>query len=333
MKEITYQKEAIFLSPYAKKSIETLGRAREEEPCPMRTDFQRDRDRIIHSKSFRRLKNKTQVFFSPEGDHYRTRLTHTLDVSQIARSIARSLDLNEDLAEAIALGHDLGHTPFGHTGEHVLDDISTCGFKHNEQSLRVVDFLENDGLGLNLTVEVRDGILQHKKSGHPMTLEGQAVSLADRIAYLNHDIDDAERAGLLSREALPEKPISLLGINARERINTMITSIYNNSKGKPYVKMEEEIGNAMDTLRSFMFETVYTTGEAKAEENKAQQMLEIMFKHFKDNPEKIPELNRSMLERDGLERVICDYISSMSDRYAVYIFESLFIPKSWSLMN
>ena len=216
MREKTVEIENMFLSPYAKKSEDTLGRAREEEPCPMRTDFQRDRDRIIHCKSFRRLKNKTQVFFCPEGDNYRTRLTHTIDVTQIARSIARALSLNEDLTEAIALGHDLGHTPFGHSGERVLDKLSPYGFKHNEQSKRVVEFLENDGQGLNLTREVVDGILNHKVSLSPMTLEGRAVSVSDWIAYINHDIDDAVHGGLISEEDLPEEAVKVLDVIAKK---------------------------------------------------------------------------------------------------------------------
>jgi dGTPase len=225
MKDKTQKIEEMFLSPYAKKSCDTEGRLRFEPPCPMRTDFQRDRDRIIHSKSFRRLKNKTQVFFSPEGDHYRTRLTHTLNVSQVARGIARALSLNEDLTEAIALGHDLGHTPFGHSGERILDKLSPKGFKHNEQSGRVVDFLENEGKGLNLTREVVDGIINHKKNSKPKTLEGKAVSIADRIAYINHDIDDAINGGFITIDDLPKNAVKVLGTTSRERINTMLISI------------------------------------------------------------------------------------------------------------
>ena len=237
MKETTYRKEREFFSPYAAFSDETKGRSRAEEPCPMRTDYQRDRDRIIYSKAFRRLKNKTQVFFSPEGDHYMTRLTHTLDVAQIARSLCRALNLNEDLAEAIALGHDLGHTPFGHTGERVLNRLNPKGFRHNEQSLRVADVLENDGAGLNLTYEVRDGILEHKKTGHPHTLEGKVVSLSDRISYLNHDIDDAIRAGIFSEDDLPREEVRLLGKTNKERINNMILSVWRESDGKNDVRM------------------------------------------------------------------------------------------------
>ena len=327
MKETTYRKEEMFLSPYACKSADTKGRRRAEEPCPMRTDFQRDRDRIIHSKSFRRLKNKTQVFLSPEGDHYRTRLTHTLDVSQIARSIARSLDLNEDLTEAISLGHDLGHTPFGHEGERALNSLSGGHFRHNEQSLRVVDVLEN----LNLTQEVRDGILNHQTSGNPSTLEGKAVCLADKIAYVNHDIDDALRAGILRIEEIPKALLEVLGRTSRERINNMISSIYRASRGQPQVKMEPEFFDATYRMRDFLFERVYFDNAAKDEEKKARLMIETLFGHLDKHPELLPEFYRGLLERDGKTTVLCDFISSMSDRYAVHFFESIFVPSSWKL--
>ncbi len=331
MREKTEQKEKMFLSRYATKSTESKGRIADEEKCPFRTDFQRDRDRIIYSKAFRRLKNKTQVFFSPEGDHYRTRLTHTLDVSQVARSIARGLDLNEDLAEAIALGHDLGHTPFGHSGEAVLNKLSPKGFEHNVQSLRVVDVLENDCKGLNLTFEVRDGILNHKKTGTPATLEGQAVSLSDRIAYLNHDIEDAMRAGLIKDvDDLPEET-RLLGKTSRERINTMITSIIRTSEGKPFVKMEEHVLNATETLRDFMFRHVYITKEAKGEEEKADRMISTMYSYFFNNPNKLPDMYKILIDKYGKDVAVCDYISSMTDRYAIYVFENLFVPKSFLL--
>lgn len=330
MKDVTYKIEAEFLSPYATKSIDTKGRAKQEEPCPMRTDFQRDRDRIIHCKAFRRLKNKTQVFLSPEGDHFRTRLSHTLDVSQIARSIARCLRLNEDLAEAIALGHDLGHTPFGHSGERVLNRLSGGNFRHNEQSVRVVDLLENDGAGLNLTFEVRDGILNHRKSGNPATLEGKAVSFADRIAYLNHDVDDALRAGVIKREDIPEDAVKVLGETSSSRINNMIWAIYRKSLDKPEISMEEETLAAMESLRNFMFRTVYITPSSMAEEEKANRMLEAMYNYYVKNPDKLPEFYRTVAERDGVSRSVTDYLSSMSDRYAEYVFTGLFIPKSWS---
>lgn len=326
MNDRIFLKEEYFLSPYAAKSRLSKGRQKEEEPCPLRTDFQRDRDRIIYSKAFRRLKNKTQVYFSPEGDHYRTRLTHTLDVAQVARSICRDLDLNEDLAEAIALGHDLGHTPFGHAGERCLQKLNPAGFRHNEQSLRVVDFLENDGAGLNLTFEVRDGILNHKKSGHPATLEGQAVSLADRIAYLNHDIDDAIRAGSITIADLPEKEISVLGKSPSERINKMITSIYSCSAGKNYVKMEDEVLASTESLRNFMFEKVYLTNFAKAEEERAMNMISAMYNYFKNHYKKMPKVFTEIAKREGADRAVCDYISSMTDRYAVAVFEDIFVP-------
>lgn len=330
MVEKTYQKEAMFLSPYAVKSKDTKGRKRQEQPCPLRTDFQRDRDRILHCKAFRRLKNKTQVFLSPEGDHYRTRLTHTLDVAQVSRTIARALSLNEDLAEAIALGHDLGHTPFGHSGERILNELSGR-FKHNEQSLRVVDLLENDGAGLNLTEEVRDGILHHKKSGNPMTLEGKVVSFADRIAYINHDIDDSIRAGVLKESQLPKKEIDILGRTNRERINTMVLSIYRESDGKPFVDMEKDVKAATDTIRDFMFENVYSGGKAKAEEIKAFRMIEILYDFYLKNTSEMPVFYREMLKEHELKRVVCDYISSMTDRYAIDVFEHIFVPSVWSL--
>jgi len=329
MKERILQKEEAFLSPYAQRSRLSKGRMKSEEPCPMRTDFQRDRDRIIHTKAFRRLKNKTQVFFSPEGDHYRTRLTHTLDVSQVARSICRNLDLNEDLAEAIALGHDLGHTPFGHAGENCLNALCPHGFLHNEQSLRVVDVLEKDGRGLNLTFEVRDGILNHKRDGKPATLEGKAVSLADRIAYLNHDIDDAVRAGILRESDLPVDLIQLLGRTPSERINRMITSIYQCSAGQNKVEMQPEIYRAMDELRSFMFKNVYLTNMTKGEEKRALNMLEVLYTYFKANPSKMPEFFRSLLSEYDIDRVVCDYLSSMSDRYAVFLFQEIYVPKNF----
>lgn len=327
MKEITFLKEKQFFSPYATFSDKTKGRMREEKPCPMRTEFQRDRDRIIYSKAFRRLKNKTQVFFSPEGDHYMTRLTHTLDVAQIARSIARSLDLNEDLAEAIALGHDLGHTPFGHTGERVLNRLNPDGFEHNKQSLRVVDVLED----LNLTYEVRDGIVEHKKSGNPKTLEGKVVSLSDRIAYLNHDIDDAVRAGILKEEDLPKEEVEILGKTSRERINNMIFSIYKNSIGKNAVTMEKEKMEATERLRDFMFDKVYVDPAARSEEGKAGEMIGLMYDYFKKNPEKLPDFYRNLLEKFSIDTVVTDYLSSMTDRYAVYAFEEIFVPKNFIL--
>ena len=330
VRERVCAQEELFLSPYAKRSADTLGRKREEPCCGFRTDFQRDRDRIIYSNSFKRLKNKTQVFFAPEGDHYITRLTHTLDVSQIARSIARSLSLNEDLAEAIALGHDLGHTPFGHVGERVLAKLTSRGFMHNEQSLRVVDVIEKNGKGLNLTEEVRDGIVNHKSSGKPCTLEGMAVSLADRIAYINHDIEDAIRAGILKTEDLPQNAVKLLGNATKTRINTAIADIYKTSLGKPYVKMSDEIMRATNVLRSFMFERVYEWANKSIQE-RSERMLTQLFEYFTAHAEKLPQPYLQLLERDDKETVVCDYISGMTDRYAISVFESLFIPETFSV--
>ena len=330
VRERVCAQENAFLSPYAKKSAETRGRVREEQRCQFRTDFQRDRDRIIYSNSFKRLKNKTQVFFAPEGDHYITRLTHTLDVSQIARSIARSLALNEDLAEAIALGHDLGHTPCGHVGERVLARLAEGGFYHNEQSLRVVDCIEKDGRGLNLTEEVRDGILQHKSSGNPQTLEGVAVSLADRIAYINHDIEDAIRAKILKADDLPKDVVAVLGKETKTRINTAITDIYTQSYLKPYVRMSDEMMQAIQKLRTFMFERVYEIANKSIQE-RSERMLTQMFTYFTQHVDKLPKTYLRWLERDGKERVVCDYLSGMTDRYAVSVFESLFIPTTFSI--
>lgn len=332
IREKRYAYEQAFLSPYAAKSEATRGRQREEEPCPMRTEYQRDRDRIIYSKAFVRLKNKTQVFFSPEGDHYVTRLTHTLDVSQIARSIARALALNEDLAEAIALGHDLGHTPFGHSGERILNKLSPEGFRHNEQSVRVVDVLEKDGKGLNLTFEVRDGILNHN-GDNAATLEGRCVHLADRIAYINHDLNDAIRAGVLRAEDVPQDIVKVLGSTSRERINSAITSIWRNSADKPFVAMEEEVRAASEALRAFMFQRVYRTKYAMGEEEKAERMLSEMYYYFVQHTDKLPELYRAIAESEGPDRAVCDYISSMTDRYAVYTFNNIFVPKGWLFID
>jgi dGTPase len=297
----------------------------------MRTEFQRDRDRIIHCKSFRRLKNKTQVFFSPEGDHYRTRLTHTLSVSQIARSIARALSLNEDLTEAIALGHDLGHTPFGHSGERILNKLNPKGFSHNLQSGRVVDFLEKNGEGLNLTREVVDGIINHKMSLTPSTLEGMAVNQADRIAYINHDIDDAIDGGFITFADLPKDCIDILGKTSSERINAMILSIYRESDGKNQVKMEEEVLKATMKLRDFLFERVYNDNAFKKEEIKADRMISALYSYFKENPKLMPEFNYNLLETTDIDTVLCDYLSSMSDSYVVNLFTGLFVPDKWKL--
>lgn len=329
VKERTYEKEDLYLSPFAVKSKDSKGRITPEEPCSMRTDFQRDRDRIIYSRAFIRLKNKTQVFFSPEGDHYMTRLTHTLDVSQIARSISRALSLNEDLTEAIALGHDLGHTPFGHAGERVLNSLSPKGFKHNRQSLRVVDVLENSGKGLNLTYEVRDGILNHNTGTFLSTLEGQVVMLSDRIAYLNHDVDDAVRKGVISALELPEKVLKVLGVTSRERINEMISSAYQNSLGKDKVSLSLEVDEAMTELRAFMFEKVYKMPTALQEEERAKNMLTSMFEYYVKRKDELPPLYKNLLQSYDLETVVCDYLSGMTDRYAIKVFEKIFIPQSF----
>ncbi len=329
IKENLFKKEDKFLSPFATKSKDTKGRLKEEEPCSMRTEFQRDRDRIMYSKSFVRLKNKTQVFFSPEGDHYMTRLTHTLDVMQVARSIARCLDLNEDLAEAISLGHDLGHTPFGHAGERVLNKLTQNGFKHNEQSLRVVDVIENDLQGLNLTVEVRDGILNHKMSGNPMTLEGQVVSLADRIAYLNHDVEDAIRAGIITEKDIPSNVKSVLGNSTKDRINTLINSVYTASYQKEKITLTSDVNYAINELRDFMFDKVYLTKKAMIEEEKAFKMLSSLFNYFISEPNKLPDIYKKLLDNYDKERVVCDYISGMTDRYATNVFKQIFIPENF----
>jgi dGTPase len=333
LREKTYRIEDTFLSPYATKSQNSKGRKVQEEECAMRTCFQRDRDRIIYCKAFIRLKNKTQVFFSPEGDHYITRLTHTLDVAQIARSLARALSLNEDLAEAIALGHDLGHTPFGHSGERILNKLSPDGFKHNEQSVRVVDVLEKDGKGLNLTFEVRDGILNHNNNAPAATLEGKCVQFADRIAYINHDLNDAVRAGILKLSDVPKDIIEILGETSRERINTAIKSVYSKSAGKDKVEMEEEVLSASERLRTFMFEHVYNTAFAMGEEEKAERMLSAMYDFFEKNPKNLPQNYQNLLDNYSINTVICDYLSSMTDRYAVYMFNKIFVPRGWTFID
>ena len=329
VREYAEQLERETLSPYAALAAESRGRVREIEPCSIRTAFIRDRDRIIHCKSFRRLKHKTQVFLAPQGDHYRTRLTHTLEVSQIARTISRALRLNEDLTEAIAMGHDLGHTPFGHSGEDMLNALLPGGFEHNEQSLRVVEKLENRGEGLNLTFEVRDGILHHKKSGTPATLEGRVVSFADRIAYINHDIDDSIRAGILCERDLPKDCVEILGHSHGVRIDTMIRDVVEQSFGKSEVMMSAPVLEQFDALRNFMFERVYKNPVAKREENKAKRVIEELFRYYLRHVEELPEEFRVHIEQDGRERVTADYIACMTDTYAVRDYERLFVPKSW----
>ena len=321
------------LSDKAAKSKFSKGRNEDEPKCEIRTDYQRDRDRIIHSKAFRRLKHKTQVFLSPEGDHYRTRLTHTLEVSQISRTIARSLRLNEDLTEAIALGHDLGHTPFGHTGERILNNLCEAGFKHNEQSQRVVEFLEihNDKQGLNLTFEVKDGILNHPLRYNPATLEGQIVSISDRIAYINHDIDDALRAGIIESEQIPERFLVNLGYTHGQRINKMIIDVINNSMDKGKISMSDEINYYTNALRDFLFENVYYNKVAKSEEQKASFIIEKIFEYYKNNFDSLPEFYLKIYENNNFSKseIIKDYIAGMTDPYAMKTFEEVYIPKPW----
>ncbi|MCH4007377.1 MAG: deoxyguanosinetriphosphate triphosphohydrolase [Eubacterium sp.] len=309
------------LSPYACLAEESRGRAADEPQCPYRTVFQRDRDRIIHSKAFRRLMHKTQVFLAPEGDHYRTRLTHTLEVSQVGRSISRALGLNEDLTEAIALGHDLGHTPFGHNGERILNDLYMPGFSHNEQSLRVVDKLEfhKGKRGMNLTYEVRDGILNHPGKRTPHTLEGWVVKLSDRIAYLNHDIDDAVRAGALKEKDLPEETLRVFGESKEERLNTMIENVITTSDGKDYVRMDDLHSKALDHLRTFMFEKVYDGPMVRKEEQivHVERVIRSLYQYYLTHPEELPKEFLELREEDGLETVVKDHIAGMTDRYAL----------------
>jgi len=316
------------LLPTGFLSKNSRGRRQYEDQCDFRTVFQRDRDRIIHSKSFRRLKHKTQVFIAPEGDHYRARLTHTLEVSQLARTAARALGLNEDLTEAIALGHDLGHTPFGHAGEEVLSKLVPGGFKHNEQSLRVVDYLEGES-GLNLTWEVREGILKHTGIDYPETLEGQLVKICDRIAYINHDIDDALRAGILQAKQLPKDEIRLLGNTGSQRLNTMVRDLIENSWDKPFITMSPVLSGATEKLREFLFANVYIGSAAKKEEQKAMFIIKHLYQFWKEEPERLPQDIKPLSENNGLERIICDYIAGMTDRYIISLYQKLFIPNPW----
>ena len=331
VRERTQQIEEQTLSPYAALSRNTKGRDRPEEECELRTPYQRDRDRIIHCKAFRRLKRKTQVFLSPEGDHYRTRLTHTLEVAQIARTIARALRLNEDLTEAISLGHDLGHTPFGHAGERALNEILPGGFRHYEQSVRVVEKLEKNGAGLNLTKEVRDGILHHTHGQEAATLEGRIVRYADRIAYINHDIDDAMRAGILTNDDIPREISDVLGETHRERINTLVTDMIFHSRGTGELGMTPEIEQTMQALRQFMFERVYKNPVAKGEESKARRILQELYTYYIAHPEALPQDFQPQLTFEGLPRVVCDYIAGMTDKYAMYKYDELFIPTGWQV--
>ena len=321
------------LSPRAAFSDESRGRLHPEEDRveDVRTCYQRDTDKIVHSKAFRRLMHKTQVFLSPEGDHYRTRMTHTLEVSRIARTITKALDLNEDLAEAIAMGHDLGHTPFGHAGEVALTEATGKPFCHNEQSLRVVDLLENGGAGLNLTYEVRMGILCHTGSAMPQTLEGQIVRQADRIAYVNHDIDDAIRAGVLQREDIPKSITKVLGSTHSQRINTLVCDAINTSREAGRFTLSSGVETALTDLRSFMFERVYRNPVAKGEESKAREMLKRLYEYYFTHPDALPEDFQPQMSFEGLERTVCDYIAGMTDNYAVDKYTELFIPKGWNI--
>lgn len=321
------------LSPLAAKAAESKGRLRPCESCGIRTCFQRDTDRILHSKSFRRLMHKTQVFLRPEGDHYRTRMTHTLEVARIARTVARGLRLNEDLTEAIAFGHDLGHTAFGHAGERVLNELMPGGFRHNEQSLRVVDLLEKDGAGLNLSYEVRMGILGHTGDFIPETLEGRIVRIADRVAYCNHDIDDAIRAGVFSEADIPREISDVLGGTHQKRIDTLVKNIIRSSMDQPDIQMAPETEQALADLRAFLFENVYYNPFVKSEESKAQEMIRSLFGYYMTHPEDLSEGFREHAERDGLQRVVCDYIAGMTDNYAVYKYDEFFIPSAWSQRN
>ena len=326
-------REQELLSPFASHSTDTRGRDRPEEECDVRTAYQRDRDRILHCKTFRRMKDKTQVFLAPQGDHYRTRLTHTLEVSQIARTIARALRLNEDLVEAIALGHDLGHTPFGHSGEKALEQVHPGGFAHYKQSVRVVEILEKNGNGLNLTWEVRDGMKNHRTSGKPSTLEGQVVRFSDKIAYIHHDMDDAQRAGIITEDDIPVTMRTFLGYTTRERLNTFVHNIIENSLDKDSISMSPDVYEAMMDLRSLMFRNVYENPVAKKEEERAMKMLTELYEYYTDHPEAMPEEYRELAKCRGVpkEQAVCDYISGMTDQYSMKKFRELYIPKCWEV--
>ena len=331
VRERMEQEEQHWLSPQAQLSCRTKGRLYPEEDNDVRTCYQRDADRIVHSKSFRRLMHKTQVFLSPEGDHYRTRMTHTLEVSRIARTICRGLQLNQDLAEAAAYGHDLGHTPFGHAGESALTDMMGQPFCHNEQSLRVVDKLERGGQGLNLTYEVRMGILGHTGPFIPETLEGQVVRVSDRIAYINHDIDDAMRAGILTEREIPREISMVLGEHHSQRINTLVENMIEHSAQTGELGMDAEVTAAMDALREFMFARVYTNPKAKSEEIKAKDIIKRLFEYYSKRPQELPADFQPQLDFDGMDRIVCDYIAGMTDKYAIYKYSELFIPTAWQM--
>lgn len=331
IRESLEQREREYLSEYAALSAESKGRDKDEPACDIRPVYQRDRDRIIHCKAFRRLKDKTQVFLAPEGDHYRTRLTHTLEVSQNARTIAKALRLNEDLTEAIALGHDLGHTPFGHAGERALNEACSLGFEHSDQSVRTVELLEKEGLGLNLTWETRDGIRNHQTKGMPSTLEGKVVRFSDKIAYIHHDMDDAVRAGILTELDVPAEIREVLGTTPGERLDTFIHDIITNSMDKNDVVMSDRVAKAMMDIRKFMFENVYTNSVAKSEESKAEMLIKSLYKYYYDHPSKMPPLYIDLIQnhKEPVEMVVCDYIASMSDRYAIKVYNDIFVPTSW----
>lgn len=325
------QWEKEYLSPYATLNMNSKGRVRQEEQCDIRPVYQRDRDRIVHSKAFRRLKDKTQVFLTPEGDHYRTRLTHTLEVSQNARTIAKALKMNEDLVEAIALGHDLGHTPFGHAGERALARVCPYGFCHSDQSVRTVDILEKDGQGLNLTEEVRDGIRNHQTKGMPFTLEGKIVRISDKIAYIHHDMDDAIRGGLLKESDVPGDIRDVIGYTTGERLDHFIHDLVTTSYNKDDIMMSEPVAESMDKLRDFMFDKVYQNHEAKSEEGKAETLMEALYEYYMLHIELLPEHLTERMDKygDPKEIIVCDYIGAMTDRFAIAQYEELFIPKSW----
>ena len=331
LREMTEELERQTLSPYAALSADSRGRQRPMEPCQIRTCYQRDIDRILHSKSFRRLMHKTQVFLQPEGDHYRTRMTHTLEVSRIARTIARGLALNEDLTEAIALGHDLGHTPFGHAGERLLNSIVPGGFAHFRQSLRVVERLEKEGAGLNLTWEVRNGIERHTGGEDAATLEGQVVRLADKIAYINHDIEDALRGGVIYPIDIPLEVSQVLGFTHGERINALVVDAISASRGQDRICQSPRVGEAMAVLKEFMFANVYTNPIAKGEESKAQDMLKMLFGYYQKNPDELPADFQAIRLEEGVDRAVCDYIAGMTDPFAVSEYTRLFIPMGWGV--
>ena len=334
IREQLEKREHDILSPYAAYSDESRGRDRYEEPCDIRPIYQRDRDRILHSKSFRRMKGKTQVFLAPEGDHYRTRMTHTLEVSQNARTVAKALRLNEDLTEAIALGHDLGHTPFGHAGERELNQICPGGFHHQEQSVRLVECLEKDGRGLNLAWEVRDGIRNQSTSGSPATLEGKIVRICDKIAYVNSDIDDAIRGRVIQEADIPKEYTEILGSTLRERLNTLIHDLISNSMEKNDIALSDTVSGALGGLRGFMFERVYVNSIAKAEEGKAQYVIRELYEYYIKHTDEMPDEYIELIDtnRASEERAACDFIAGMTDRYAVMKYENLTVPRMWSVI-